>query len=89
MNHNLTPTTATPGARGDQGALTGFGRGEENHSARSVVSHAAGDQQGIRAAGPPPHTPQRDMVRASLLLGDATERHACYPRRIPGSSRHA
>jgi hypothetical protein len=85
MNHNLTPTTATPGARGDQGALTGFGRGEENHSARSVVSHAAGDQQGIRAAGPPPHTLQRDLVRASL----AVERCEVYPRRIPGAPRHA
>jgi hypothetical protein len=84
----LTPTTATPGARGDQGDPKGFGRSEENTSARSVVSHATGDPQGIRAAGPPSHT-QRALVAASLLLGDKTERHACYPRRIPNSARHA
>jgi hypothetical protein len=31
---------------------------------------------------------QKAKVAASLLLGDATERHACYPRRIPNTRRH-
>jgi hypothetical protein len=83
----LTPTTATPGARGDQGDPQGFGRSEENTAARSVVSHATGDPQGIRAAGPPSHTrSQRDTVRASLFCESRAE---VYPRRIPGSPRHA
>jgi hypothetical protein len=35
-------------------------------------------------------TTQRDMVRASLLLADdRAVRHGVYPRRVPGSPRHA
>jgi hypothetical protein len=52
-------------------------------------SHATGTIGGGQHVRSPSPTPQRDMVRASLLLGDATERHACYPRRIPGAPRHA
>jgi hypothetical protein len=31
---------------------------------------------------------QRDLVAASLLLADRrTDRHECYPRRVPGTPR--
>jgi hypothetical protein len=50
-------------------------------------SHAASAVE--RGLDPRPTSPtlQRYMVAASLLLGDRTQAHGCYPRRIPGSPR--
>jgi hypothetical protein len=51
------------------------------------VTPAAPQETGLDGRGGGPT--QREMVAASLLLGDATERHACYARRVPGAPRHA
>jgi hypothetical protein len=85
----MTFNELTPGSQRLAGAEVAVVSRRGDLPSSGIPSHAGGPTAAGQHGRAPSPTSQVSMVAASLLLGDATERHACYPRRTPGTPRHA